>query len=94
MLSSVSWTRYQAEERRKDRGNKVRPNKTSETSSSESDMFFDLIQKGGHKGDDLFQTLMQLDEGTVQEIMSRMKLAVVVEGGASGIHSSSFEAVE
>ena len=66
----------------------------SETRSAESDMFFEMIQKGGHKGDDVFQTLMQMDEGTVQEIMSRMKRAVAVEGGAFGIHSSSFEAVE
>ena len=61
-----------------------------ETSSSESVMFFAMIQKGGHKGDDLLQTLMQVDEGTVQEIMSRKKRAVVVEGGAFGttVHRS------
>ena len=68
-----------------------------ETSSSESDtladMLFELIQKGNHQDNNLFQILMQMDEETVQEIMSRMKRAIAVEGEALGLHSSSFEAV-
>ena len=68
------------------------------TSSSESDavgdMFLELIQKDTRRGNNFFQTLMQLDEEAAQETMEKMKQAIAVEAESFGILNFSFEAVK
>ena len=59
-------------------------NKEETTSSSESDalqdMFMDLMKKDDDKGNNMFRTLMQSDDGMAQEALSKMKQAFAEDG--------------
>ena len=73
-------------------------NKEETTSSSESDalrdMFMDLMKEDEDKGNNVFRTLMQIDDEMAQEALSKMKQAFAENGKKFGIQKLSFEAVE
>ena len=51
-------------------------------------MFIELIQKDNGQSNNFFRTLMQMDEKAIQEIMVRMKQAVV-KGETFGLHKTA-----
>ena len=70
-------------------------NKEETTSSSESDalqdMFMELMKEDDDKGNNMFRTLMQMDDEMAQEAMSKMKQGFAENGKKFGVQKLSFE---
>ena len=73
-------------------------NKEETTSSSESDalqdMFMNLVKQDDNEGNNILQTMTQLDDEMIQEAMSKMRQAFDENSKKFGMEKLSFEAVE